>query len=296
MWQLANSEKLGHFLLAVPIVVLMYILHTYNDATIGRVLAAGLVLFTVIAYGSSLKTINYDINYYGKDAFVNANSVLRQYNYLSAHQLDKVTLVLRSVTVLVLVQALAFELWWIPIGVYLFVLTRALGMRALPPFALILGESGARANDLVIQALKSVRPLSVRELLSIKPSLRGDDLQRGHTTVRLMNDLLNWEALVDVYAEFAKVIIVDARSITQYLRDELGLLNRRSLWYKTIIHADENSKAGEEVAALLRGYGAPTTIICDSISNVVECLGEIARDKMKMPSPDRPAWSMCRRG
>jgi hypothetical protein len=288
----AKSERVSEVFMALVTAVPMWLFQNYSNTLLVQVLAGGMLLFVLIGLIVQLRTISANLNYYGMENFVTTQNILRRYNYLTAHQIDKVFLVLGFLSTFVFVQAVAFNYWWLIVAAYLYVLSRALAIRFMPPFILVLGHSSKLSFDLVKIALKSGRPLGVKELMFMEATLVGDQLQRGATTARLMNDLLSWQALVELYCVLVKIIVVDARMITPHLREELEIIRRHNLWYKTVVLTERDAAITSELTALIRGVEVAGAIVCDRQDIISKCLRVSSSDKAKCPSSDRPVRSI----
>jgi hypothetical protein len=162
------SERMTPFRTALFAVVPMWLLNTYISSPIvfwGAMIVVG---FTMLGFIWESFILMYSVRYYRRDNLLETNNVLRTINYLTNHQADKIVLTQSYLASFIFVQALFFNYWWIIVSVYVYILTKALSVRYLPPFAVILGASGTETNNVVKTVQSAARPLAVRELLQVK--------------------------------------------------------------------------------------------------------------------------------
>jgi hypothetical protein len=201
--------------------------------------------------------------------------------------MDRVKLVLTQsyLASFIFVQALFFNYWWIIVSVYVYILTKALSIRYLPPFALILGASGTETNNLVKMVQSAARPLAARELLQVKMNLLRDT-HVATTSFRIANAFINWEAFVELYCTVSKLVVIDIENITDAIDVELSTIDQHDLWHKVIFFTPSESA---HVHRILRQYpSAQVACVTGDLDALARTIKYVAGNPKRMPSKTNP--------
>jgi hypothetical protein len=289
-----RSERISPFLAAGPAIFLMWLLQKYPESLAAKVFIGLIGIFIILGVLSNAAVLSYNINYFGREEFIEANKILREYNYILNHQADRMFLTMSYLAVFIFAQGLLFNHWWIIVSLYYFTLSRVIGRRFMPPFVVALGESGSVGEGLVKNITAVAAPLAVRELLKIEINSAGKfvgNISRFQGMYRIGNRALNWQVFVETYCDFAKLIVLDLRNTSPNVDEECEILNKKDLWYKVLIISKDRTGLAARCAGIEFNQDSISKVpIFDAPSELCLAVSRIAKNRQDIPSKERPAW------
>jgi len=229
------------------IFAILIVLNQYSNAYVAIGIAIFLGILGIINFVLSLFIVHASYSVFGKQMWEQIDT-LQPYRQVAVSPHSFIGPWFIAWGVLVLGLGVMMQPLWLGVGIFLLCSWWSnFSRRILPPFALVLGDTGNSTRDVALRVFAAVGPLQTTDLLKVLPNrLRGDtlrgagDSQVKAVTSRLPNDLINWKDAVGVYGTIAKVIVLRMEEPTPYVLDEARIIDEAKLWSKVIIVGDIN--------------------------------------------------------
>ncbi len=137
---------------------------------------------------------------------------------------------------------LFFDFNWLAIGLFAMVTTFTRWTRIWePPIAIYLGGSAPEQFKLCAEIVNPMWPLRVATLLQPRDRSWSSWLVSLSDLRSFRSELTAWIEIVNKLMKQSRVIIVDSRSKSVALREEIEAIKRERLQYKTIFIGDDTS-------------------------------------------------------
>lgn len=203
---------------------------------------------------------------------------------------DRLMFALTCYAVAIGIAGVVANRWWLAISLLLFSLTSAHSIRRTwPGFTLVLGSSQDQGfRGLLYRVMLATRPFNTTTMVNF---LKPEDLERELDLVlqdRVRNIVVSWEAAAEVHASLAKVIVISLDDLRDAVTTELQLIDRKSLWYKTIVFS--RGSVGD-ILATISPQLVPSVagaLVTSDISEVKSAIRSVKQRHATFPSPVHP--------